>query len=153
MSFNRRCLLGEAGGAWRLLPMVVLAAMVGCASPPVQEPPAQMDDDDDDGPIKVFFQGKCPRFVDKFDLPVTAKSKKQVEWEAWNLNGTARDEDRKFSVIFDPFAGKTIRATSKGKARSNALKDEVPKNVFFKYTIVSDEDEKCPPLDPFIRIF
>ena len=40
----------------------------------------------------------------------------------------------------------------KGEAKSNALSNDVPKNVFFKYTIVSDEDSNCAPLDPFIRI-
>ncbi len=156
MSEKKSLCQDDARRAGRILPMLMLLTMVGCATPeqqdsPVVSPSAPVEDEDT-GPIKVFFQGKCPRFVDKFDLPIYAKSKKQVEWEAWNLNGTERDEDRKYSVIFDPFAGKTISATSKGKAKSNALKDDVPKGVFFKYTIVSDEDTNCAPLDPFIRL-
>ncbi len=151
MSDNKKCKpRGDLARRLMPAPIVALLAVVGCAAPQAQSPTPSPSADET---IKVFFQGKCPRYVNKFDLPLGVKSKKIVEWEAWKLDGSERDEDREYSVIFDPFAGKTIKATSKGLAKSNALKDEVPKNVFFKYTIVSDEDENCPPLDPFIRIF
>lgn len=138
------------GSGRRLLPnaMVALLVAVGCTAAQAETAPPPPGDET----IKVFFQDKCPRYVDRFDLPLNAGGGKKVEWEAWNLEGTSKETDRKFSVIFDPFAGKTI-STNNGLAQSTPLHGDAPSGVFFKYTIVSDEDSTCAPLDPFIRIF
>ncbi len=74
----------------------------------------------------------------------------RVEWQSVDTEGF--DVSKRYSILFDPFIGSTFTSRPSGFTRSTPLSRDLPdEEVVYKYTVVSDDDSGCPPLDPQIR--
>ena len=127
----------------RYLP--VLLAMVGVTAYG-QTPP-----DDRIVDVKIYFDGSCPKSVDRMEVDVKSNPPQKVRWTAYNADGSAPAPTVSFSIYFDPFVGATNADPNvDGVVTSKPVSAGVPINVVYKYTIVGSGC--ATPLDPRIRV-
>ena len=99
--------------------------------------------------MKIFFADACPTGVSEPDLEVEKKNKTQINWVAYNADGTER-VDQDFAIFFDPFKNSEL-TSNKGELLSPKLGETQAPSAKYKYTIVGNN---CPdaPHDPHIRL-
>jgi hypothetical protein len=99
--------------------------------------------------MKIFFEEACPKGVSDPDLLVDKKNKTQINWMAYNMDGTEPVE-QDFAIFFDPFKNSEL-TSNKGELMSPKLGETQAPSATYKYTIVGDN---CPeaPHDPHIRL-
>jgi len=144
-------------GNKRLVAALGLAAgcLIGSGSLHAQDPDPDTINTGSEVEIKVYFEGKCPRYVDNALAAMDEGSAKRLMWVAYDSATGQQKTDAQYSVYFDPFKGKTDDSNKQGVVKSKKLEDNIPANVLFKYTIVGTADDlpaNCEPLDPFFRV-
>ena len=99
--------------------------------------------------IKIFFEGACPTGVSEPELEVQKQKKEQINWLAYNADGTER-VDQNYAIYFDPFKNSELTSRD-GELLSPKLGESEAPIATYKYTIVGDN---CPeaPHDPHIRL-
>lgn len=133
----------------RLAPLAAALLAAGCATAdnktaaPAQ-PPGIVD-------VKVYFDGACPKYVDKWTIDVDSKPPQRVRWTAYNLDGSSTKTKIDYDIYFDPFVGPDTGNTKQdGTVTSQPISSKVPVAVTYKYTILA---EGCDTgLDPLIRV-
>ncbi|KKK78923.1 hypothetical protein LCGC14_2838700 [marine sediment metagenome] len=96
--------------------------------------------------------GSCPIAVSPD--PLTLSKGDRVEWQSVTvIGGVWSVVPKRYTILFDPFAGGVFSSDPSGLARSTPTRSDLPDEpVTYKYTVVSDDDSGCPPLDPRIRV-
>ena len=99
--------------------------------------------------VKIYFEEACPQGVSEPELEVEKQNKTQINWVAYNGDGTER-VDQDFAIFFDPFKNSEL-VSNKGEVLSPKLGENQAPSATYKYTIVGNN---CPeaPHDPNIRL-
>ena len=99
--------------------------------------------------MKIYFEGACPEDVSEPELEVEKQNKTQINWVAYNRDGTETVE-QDFAIYFDPFKNSEL-TSNKGELLSPKLGETQAPSATYKYTIVGNN---CPeaPHDPHIRL-
>ena len=99
--------------------------------------------------MKIFFEGACPTGVSEPNLEVEKQKKTEINWMAYNADGTERVE-QDFAIYFDPFKNSELESRN-GEVLSPKLGETRAPSATYKYTIVGNN---CPeaPHDPHIRL-
>ena len=102
--------------------------------------------------VRVFFDERCPKYVDKWEVDVQSNPPQRVRWTAYNIYGSSRNKTVEYDIYFDPFVGPPAGIEKKdGVVTSPPIASNVPAGVSYKYTVLA---EGCATgLDPLIRVY
>ena len=110
-------------GNRRLVSALGLAAgcLIGSGSLYAQDPDPDTINTGNEVEIKVYFEGKCPRYVDNALAAMDKGSAKRLMWVAYDAANGQKKTDAEYSVYFDPFKGKTDESNKQGVVKSKKL--------------------------------